>query len=45
VARQHGAYGVLLAAWKKGKAPLFFSLHPRQGEWTEIAELGAVFAK
>ena len=43
VARRHGACGVLLAIWKKGKAPRFFSLHKRLPEWSEVDDLRTVF--
>jgi len=47
VAREHGACGVLLAAWKKGKAARFYSLRKKatngKPEWTEVDDLDAVF--
>jgi hypothetical protein len=43
VAGRYGARRVLLAAWKKGKAPRFFFLHPKSGFWKEVANLSAVF--
>jgi hypothetical protein len=47
VARRHCACGVLLAAWKKGKATRFFSLRrkaaSRAADWSEVNDLGAVF--
>jgi hypothetical protein len=47
VARRHGACGVLLAAWKKGRATRFFSLQKKAaddiGDWNEVDDLGAVF--
>jgi hypothetical protein len=43
VARRHGACGVLLATWKKGKAARFFSLHKRLPEWREVEDLRSVF--
>jgi hypothetical protein len=43
VARRHGACGVLLAAWKKGKAARFFSLRPKAKsgaeDWIEVPDL------
>jgi hypothetical protein len=36
VARQHGACEVLLAAWKKGKAPCFYFLRKKTGALTWI---------
>jgi hypothetical protein len=46
VARHHGAYKVLLATWKKGKAAHFFELQPSEGaeDWREITDLKGVFA-
>jgi len=45
VARQHGACGVLLAAWKKGSAARFFSLKKKTGALgcVEIADLCTIF--
>lgn len=47
VARRHGACGVLLAAWKKGRAARFFSLRPKaiagKDDWAEVQDLKAVF--
>jgi hypothetical protein len=43
VARRHGACGVLLAAWKKGNAARFFSLHKRRPEWREVEDLRSMF--
>jgi hypothetical protein len=47
VARYHGACGVLLATWKKGKAAQFFSLRAKagsvEGDWKEVADLAEVF--
>jgi len=44
VARRHGACGVLLAAWKKGKAARFFALQKNGvSDWTEVNDLHAVF--
>jgi len=47
VARRHGACGVLLAAWKKGKAARFYSLRKKASsgapEWIEVTNLGAIF--
>ena len=45
VARRHGACGVLLAAWKKGSAVRFFSLHKRLPEWREIDDLRSLFGR
>jgi hypothetical protein len=42
VARHHHADDVLLAVWKKGKAPRFFSLDPKL-RWSEIGDLMIVF--
>jgi hypothetical protein len=41
VARRHGACGILLATWKKGRAARFFVL--RQSQWNELPDLKAVF--
>jgi hypothetical protein len=35
---------VLLAAWKKGKAAQFFSLHSKRSEWVKVVDLKAFFA-
>lgn len=43
VARRHGACGILLATWKKGKAARFYSLHRRLPEWDEITDLRTMF--
>lgn len=45
VARRHGACAVLLAAWKKGKFPTFYSLHKNTGAltWSPIDDLGMFF--
>jgi hypothetical protein len=44
VARRHGACGVLLAAWKKGKAARFFALQKNGvSDWIEVNDLHAVF--
>jgi hypothetical protein len=44
VARRHGACGVLLAAWKKGKAARFFALRKNDlSDWTEVSDLAAIF--
>jgi hypothetical protein len=47
VARKHGACGVLLASWKKGKAAQFFTLRKETSngkpEWTGINELDSIF--
>jgi len=45
VARQHGACGILLAAWKKGKAACFYSLRKKTGAltWVEVDDLNFVF--
>lgn len=44
VARQHGACGVLLAAWKKGKAARFFSLQNKgASDWAEVIDLDTIF--
>jgi hypothetical protein len=47
VGRQHGACGVLLASWKKGKAARFFSLRKKTAnglvDWTELSDLSTVF--
>jgi len=48
VARCHGACGVLLAAWEKGKAARFYSLRKkaRKGapDWAEVNDLDAIFS-
>jgi hypothetical protein len=47
IARRHGACGILLAAWKKGSAARFISLHldsNRGDEWHEVEDLRSVFA-
>ena len=41
VARRHGACGILLATWKKGRAARFFVL--RQSRWNDLPDLKAVF--
>lgn len=43
IARLHGACGILLAAWKKGRAARFYSLHGRPQEWHEVDDLHSVF--
>lgn len=47
VARRHGACGVLLAAWKKGKAARFFSLRSKaiagKDDWIEVPDISAIF--
>lgn len=46
VAKRHGACAVLLAAWKKGKAPRFYSLSRKPGagkEWADVKDLNAIF--
>src|SRR5271170_2055746 len=46
VPRHHGAYGVLLASWEKGKAaPILLSAKESYHgvvDWTEVENLGAV---
>ncbi len=51
VARHHRAKGVVLAEWKKGKQPTFFTLKrvsggddTRRSVWTEISSLNEFFA-
>jgi len=47
IARRHRACGILLAAWKKGSAALFFSLNTNSksdSEWREVDDLRRVFA-
>jgi hypothetical protein len=47
IARRHHACGVLLAAWKKGSAARFYSLHMNSryvGEWSEVRDLRSLFA-
>ncbi|MGA2073176.1 MAG: hypothetical protein ABSH52_06685 [Terriglobia bacterium] len=47
VAQHHGACGILLATWKKGKAARFFSLRAKGGsaerDWEEVADLAEIF--
>ena len=43
VAKRHGACGVLLATWKKGRAARFYSLHKRLPEWNEVDDLRTMF--
>jgi hypothetical protein len=47
VARKHGTCGIVLAAWKKGKAARFYSLRKNGNtitpEWTELSDMAAVF--
>ena len=43
VSKRHGACGVVLATWKKGKAARFFSLHKRLPGWREVDDLRSVF--
>jgi len=38
----HGAYNVLLATWRKGKAVKFYSL--RRSAWREVDNLKDIFA-
>ncbi len=49
VARLHGACGILLATWKKGRAARFFSLRPEAGngtgEWNEVVDLNSIFCR
>jgi hypothetical protein len=40
VARHHGACGILLAAWKKGSAAQFFSLHLDSRRGGRVARSG-----
>ncbi|HEX3986775.1 MAG TPA: hypothetical protein VHX13_09225 [Acidobacteriaceae bacterium] len=44
VARRHGACGILLATWTKGKAARFYYLHGRLPQWREVDDLRSVFA-
>ena len=47
VARRHGARGILLATWRKGKSAQFFALFPKKGsaeeEWIEVDDLSVYF--
>jgi hypothetical protein len=43
VAKRHGACGVLLAAWTKGREARFYSLHKRCPEWGEVEDLRTLF--
>jgi hypothetical protein len=43
IGRRHGAWGILLATWKKGSVTRFYSLHRRLPEWREIDDLRSVF--
>ncbi len=43
VARRHGACGILLATWTKGRAARFYSLHKRLPQWCEVTDLRTVF--
>lgn len=47
VARRHRAHKVLLAAWKKGKAPKFFTLRSKavsgKKDWIEVDDLRTIF--
>jgi hypothetical protein len=44
VARHHGACGILLAAWKKGKAARFFALQGKgASDWAEVSDLNTIF--
>lgn len=43
VARRHGACGILLATWKKGKSARFYSLHGRLPQWREVDDLRILF--
>ena len=45
VAKRHGACDVLLATWKKGTMPHFFSLRGATARepWTEITNLDSIF--
>lgn len=43
VARRHGACGIILATWRKGKAAKFYALHGKE-DWTEVSDPRTVFA-
>jgi hypothetical protein len=43
VARRHGACGVMLATWTKGRAARFYSLHKRLPQWCEVTDLRTLF--
>ena len=43
VAKRHGACGVLLAMWQKGRSAQFFALYG--GEWVEVDDLTVYFGK
>jgi len=47
VAQRHGACGILLATWKKGKSARFFSLRAKsgsaEGDWEEVSDLIEIF--
>ncbi len=49
VAQYHGACGILLATWKKGKAARFFSLRAKaggaEGDWEEVSDLTEIFGQ
>jgi hypothetical protein len=45
VAHRHGAGGILLATWTKGKAARFYSLHKRHPVWSEVDDLRSVFGQ
>lgn len=42
-AKRHGACGILLAKWKKGKSAKFFSLATRARDWEEVTDLTEFF--
>jgi len=46
VAHRHGACGILLATWKKGRAVRFYSLSNRAdaSAWTAVPDLTTIFA-
>jgi hypothetical protein len=44
VKRHHGACGILLATWQKGRAAQFYSLRDRPSEWHKVDDLRRIFA-
>lgn len=48
VAKRHGACGILLATWRKGKSAQFFALFGKDAkseEWVELDDLTVYFGK
>lgn len=43
VAKQHGAWRILLATWKKGNEARFYSLNAQGDEWEDVDNLLDIF--